>query len=55
MSRSGRCAARTSDGQQSSPCYQHEVTGAPLADLIERGPFPDAHGAEQEAPVRPGR
>jgi transcription antitermination protein NusB len=34
--------------------YEHEVTGAPLADLIERGPFPDPHGAEQEAPVRSG-
>jgi transcription antitermination protein NusB len=34
--------------------YEHEVTGAPLADLIERGPFPDAHGAEQEAPVQAG-
>jgi N utilization substance protein B len=34
--------------------YEHEVTGAPLADLIERGPFPDGHAAEQEAPVRGG-
>ena len=34
--------------------YEHEVTGAPLADLIERGPFPDVHGAEQEAPVQAG-
>jgi N utilization substance protein B len=34
--------------------YEHEVTGAPLADLIERGPFPDARGAEQEAPVHAG-
>ena len=31
--------------------YQHEVTGAPLEDLIERGPFPDLPGAEPEAPV----
>jgi transcription antitermination protein NusB len=29
--------------------YQHEVTGTPLEDLVERGPFPDGHGAEQEA------
>jgi N utilization substance protein B len=34
--------------------YQHEVTGTPLEDLIERGPFPERHGAEQEAPVRSG-
>lgn len=33
--------------------YEHEVTGAPLEDLIDRGPFPDGHGAEQE-PVRTG-
>jgi transcription antitermination protein NusB len=34
--------------------YQHEVTGTPLEDLIERGPFPDLHGAEHEAPIRSG-
>jgi N utilization substance protein B len=34
--------------------YEHEVTGAPLEELIERGPFPDAHGAEPEAPVEAG-
>ena len=34
--------------------YEHEVTGAPLADLIERGPFPGTHGAEMEAPVQAG-
>jgi transcription antitermination protein NusB len=34
--------------------YEHEVTGAPLADLIERGPFPDTHGSEREAPVQAG-
>jgi transcription antitermination protein NusB len=34
--------------------YQHEVTGTPLADLIERGPFSGGHDAEGEVPVRPG-
>jgi N utilization substance protein B len=35
--------------------YQHEVTGAALEHLIERGPFPDGHGAEDSRlPVRSG-
>jgi transcription antitermination protein NusB len=34
--------------------YQHEVTGAPLEHLIERGPFPDGPGSEQEVPVPSG-
>jgi transcription antitermination protein NusB len=34
--------------------YQREVTGTPLADLIERGPFPNG-GPEPEAPVPAGR
>ena len=33
--------------------YQHEVTGAPIATLIERGPFPDGPG-DREAPVPEG-
>jgi transcription antitermination protein NusB len=34
--------------------YQHEVTGTPLEELIERGPFPDGHQVEPEAPVPAG-
>jgi len=33
--------------------YQHEVTGAPIEALIERGPFPDGPG-DREAPVPEG-
>ena len=33
--------------------YQHEVTGAPIETLIERGPFPDGPG-DREAPVPEG-
>ena len=35
--------------------YQHEVTGTPLEELIERGPFPDGPDAERELPVPAGR
>ena len=34
--------------------YQHEVTGASLEALIERGPFPDGPGGEQEVSVPSG-
>jgi N utilization substance protein B len=34
--------------------YQHEVTGTPLEEVIERGPFPDGQPAEREAPVPAG-
>jgi N utilization substance protein B len=34
--------------------YQREVTGAPLEEVIERGPFSDGRGAEQEVPVAAG-
>jgi transcription antitermination protein NusB len=34
--------------------YQREVTGAPLQELIERGPFADG-GPEPEVPVAAGR
>jgi len=35
--------------------YQHEVTGAPLADVLDRGPFPKGSAREPEMPVPPGR
>jgi N utilization substance protein B len=35
--------------------YQHEVTGTPLAELMDRGPSSDAPGAERELPVPAGR
>ena len=35
--------------------YEHEVTGAPLADLIERGPFPARTVPSRRRPSRPGR
>ncbi|MGH2979298.1 MAG: transcription antitermination factor NusB, partial [Solirubrobacterales bacterium] len=31
--------------------YQREVTGTPLEEMIERGPFPEGQEVEQEAPV----
>jgi transcription antitermination protein NusB len=34
--------------------YQHEVTGTPLTDLIERGPFAGAHNGSDESPVQSG-
>ena len=34
--------------------YQHEVTGAPIEDLIERGPFRD-DAADREASIPSGR
>jgi transcription antitermination protein NusB len=34
--------------------YQHEVTGAPLAEVLDRGPFPDSQPREPEVPVPPG-
>ena len=47
---------RRSDQRRSAifALYQHEVTGAPLEDLIERGPFPDGPGSEREVPVPSG-
>jgi N utilization substance protein B len=35
--------------------YQREVTGAPLAEVLERGPFPDGHDGEPDVPVPAGR
>jgi transcription antitermination protein NusB len=35
--------------------YQHEVTGTPLAQLIERGPFAgELNGGTDESPVKSG-
>jgi transcription antitermination protein NusB len=34
--------------------YQHEVTGTPLVDLVERGPFAGAHNGTDESPVPSG-
>jgi N utilization substance protein B len=34
--------------------YQHEVTGTPLAEVIERGPFYDGLETEREQPVPSG-
>ncbi len=34
--------------------YQHEVTGTPLAQLVERGPFAGEHNGTGESPVSGG-
>jgi len=34
--------------------YRHEVTGAPLEELIDRGPFPEPRGADRELTVPAG-
>ena len=34
--------------------YRHEVTGAPLEELIERGPFPEQRGPDRELTVPAG-
>ncbi len=34
--------------------YQHEVTGTPLAQLIERGPFAGERNGSNESPVASG-
>ena len=34
--------------------YQHEVTGMPLADLVERGPFAGERNGVKESPVASG-
>lgn len=34
--------------------YQREVTGAPLEEVVERGPFSAGQGAEREVPVAAG-
>ena len=34
--------------------YQREVTGTPIEDLVERGPFPDGRNGNDEPPVPGG-
>ena len=35
-------------------CYQHEVTGTPLAQLVDRGPFAGERNGSDESPVASG-
>ena len=35
-------------------CYQREVTGTPVAELIERGPFTEVRNGAEESPVPSG-
>jgi transcription antitermination protein NusB len=35
--------------------YQHEVTGAPLEEVMERGSLPEGQDAEHEIPLPAGR